>query len=317
MLIVLQGIDTAGKDGAIGHVMSAFNPQGCTVTGFKAPTPDELAHDYLWRVHRVTPAHGTIGIFNRSHYEDVLVVRVHELVPRAVWKRRYAEIDAFEQLLADSGTTIIKFFLHISPEEQRSRLQARLDDPTKRWKFQKGDLAERKLWPRIPGGLRGRAVTLLHQGRALVHHPGRPQVVPRPGRRRDRGPDPGRPETALPRRLPRPGGPQGRVTSARPGRGGAVAWEKRPSHAYVAPRCEGAGAPVSEQNRPEGAGGSVARPAQRASVTVSEQIRAQGRTSATRRAVQGRFVHCQRPSAALGGRRRIRRRLRRQRVHCG
>jgi PPK2 family polyphosphate:nucleotide phosphotransferase len=147
VLIVLQGIDTAGKDGAIGHVMSAFNPQGCTVTGFKAPTPDELAHDYLWRVHRVTPAHGTIGIFNRSHYEDVLVVRVHELVPRAVWQRRYAEIDAFEQLLTDSGTTIIKFFLHISPEEQRSRLQARLDDPTKRWKFQKGDLAERKLWP--------------------------------------------------------------------------------------------------------------------------------------------------------------------------
>jgi PPK2 family polyphosphate:nucleotide phosphotransferase len=147
VLIVLQGIDTAGKDGAIGHVMSAFNPQGCTVTGFKAPTPDELAHDYLWRVHRVTPGHGTIGIFNRSHYEDVLVVRVHDLVPRAVWRRRYAEIEAFEQLLADSGTTIIKFFLHISPDEQRQRLQARLDDPTKRWKFQKGDLAERKLWP--------------------------------------------------------------------------------------------------------------------------------------------------------------------------
>jgi len=147
VLIVLQGIDTAGKDGAIGHVMSAFNPQGCTVTGFKAPTPDELAHDYLWRVHRVVPARGTIGIFNRSHYEDVLVVRVHDLVPRAVWRQRYNEINAFEQLLADGGTTIIKFFLHISPDEQRRRLQARLDDPTKRWKFQRADLAERTLWP--------------------------------------------------------------------------------------------------------------------------------------------------------------------------
>ena len=147
VLIVLQGIDTAGKDGAIKHVMSAFNPQGCTVTGFKVPTPDELAHDYLWRVHRVVPPRGTIGIFNRSHYEDVLVVRVHDLVPRAVWRRRYDEINAFEQLLVDSGTTIMKFFLHISPDEQRRRLQARLDDPTKRWKFQRGDLAERKLWP--------------------------------------------------------------------------------------------------------------------------------------------------------------------------
>ena len=147
VLIVLQGIDTAGKDGAISHVMSAFNPEGCTVTGFKVPTPDELAHDYLWRVHRVAPARGTIGIFNRSHYEDVLVVRVHDLVPSAVWRKRYAEIEAFEQLLADNGTTIMKFFLHISPEEQRRRLQARVDDPTKNWKFRTGDLAERKLWP--------------------------------------------------------------------------------------------------------------------------------------------------------------------------
>jgi PPK2 family polyphosphate:nucleotide phosphotransferase len=147
VLIVLQGMDTAGKDGAIRHVMSAFNPQGCQVAGFKVPTPDELAHDYLWRVHRVVPGHGSIGIFNRSHYEDVLVVRVHELVPAPVWRRRYGEINAFEQLLADSGTTVIKFFLHISLDEQRRRLQARLDDPSKRWKFQKGDLDERKLWP--------------------------------------------------------------------------------------------------------------------------------------------------------------------------
>ena len=147
ILIVLQGIDTAGKDGAVSHVMSAFNPQGCTVTSFKVPTAEEMAHDYLWRVHRVAPGRGTIGIFNRSHYEDVLVVRVHDLVPRAVWRRRYGEINDFEALLADNGATIIKFFLHISPDEQRRRLQARLDDPTKVWKFQKGDLAERKLWP--------------------------------------------------------------------------------------------------------------------------------------------------------------------------
>ncbi|MFI5261356.1 MAG: polyphosphate kinase 2 family protein [Candidatus Limnocylindrales bacterium] len=147
VLIVLQGMDGAGKDGAVGHVMSAFNPQGCTVAGFKVPTADELDHDYLWRVHRVVPGRGSIAIFNRSHYEDVLVVRVHDLVPRPVWQARYDEINAFEELLVDSGTTVIKFFLHISLDEQRRRLQARLDDPTKRWKFQKGDLAERALWP--------------------------------------------------------------------------------------------------------------------------------------------------------------------------
>ena len=147
VLIVLQGMDTAGKDGTIRHVMTAFNPQGCDVVGFKVPTPEELAHDYLWRAHRVTPARGTIAIFNRSHYEDVLVVRVHELVPPRRWRQRYAQINAFERHLAQNDTTIVKFFLHISPDEQRRRLQARLDDPSKRWKFQKGDLAERKLWP--------------------------------------------------------------------------------------------------------------------------------------------------------------------------
>ncbi len=146
LLVVLQGIDTAGKDGTIRHVMTAFNPQGCSVTGFGVPTEEELAHDFLWRIHRHTPGRGTISIFNRSHYEDVLVVRVHDLVPAKVWRKRYDQINAFEAHLAANGTTILKFFLWISPEEQRDRLQARIDTPDKRWKFSRGDLDERKLW---------------------------------------------------------------------------------------------------------------------------------------------------------------------------
>jgi PPK2 family polyphosphate:nucleotide phosphotransferase len=146
VLVVLQGIDAAGKDGTIRHVMSAFNPQGCPVTPFKAPTTVEAAHDYLWRVHQRTPGRGEIAIFNRSHYEDVLVVRVHELVPEAVWSRRYDQINAWERTLAEEGTTIVKFFLNISADEQRDRLQARVDDPTKQWKFRLGDLDERKRW---------------------------------------------------------------------------------------------------------------------------------------------------------------------------
>ena len=146
ILIVLQGIDAAGKDGTVRHVMTAFNPMGCIVTSWKAPTPVELAHDYLWRIHQRTPGKGEISIFNRSHYEDVLVVRVHDLVPKEVWSRRYDEINAFERLLVDSGTTILKFFLYIDRDEQKARFQARLDDPDKQWKFRVGDLAERKLW---------------------------------------------------------------------------------------------------------------------------------------------------------------------------
>src|SRR5688572_12395681 len=128
LLVVLQGIDAAGKDGTIGKVMEAFNPQGCEVSSFKVPTPEELAHDYLWRIHRRVPGKGTIGIFNRSHYEDVLVVRVHELVPRDVWSARYEQIREFEQLLTETGTTIVKFFLYIDRDEQRERFQARYDD---------------------------------------------------------------------------------------------------------------------------------------------------------------------------------------------
>jgi PPK2 family polyphosphate:nucleotide phosphotransferase len=146
VLVVLQGIDAAGKDGTIKKVMTAFNPQGCPVTAFKVPSDEERAHDYLWRVHKAVPRKGEIGIFNRSHYEDVLIVRVHELVPRAVWRGRYDEINDFERHLAANGTTIIKFFLSIDRDEQRDRFQARYDDPTKRWKFSMGDIAERARW---------------------------------------------------------------------------------------------------------------------------------------------------------------------------
>jgi PPK2 family polyphosphate:nucleotide phosphotransferase len=147
LLIVLQATDTGGKDGTIRHVFEGVNPQGVKVANFKKPTPQELDHDYLWRVHLHVPGNGEISIFNRSHYEDVLVVRVHELVPREVWSRRYAQINDFERLLAEEGSTILKFFLHIDKQEQKERLQARLDDPSKRWKFNPDDLAERELWP--------------------------------------------------------------------------------------------------------------------------------------------------------------------------
>jgi PPK2 family polyphosphate:nucleotide phosphotransferase len=146
LLIVLQAMDTGGKDGTIRHVFKAVNPQGVKVASFKKPTAEELAHDYLWRVHEHTPGNGEIAIFNRSHYEDVLVVRVHELVPEEVWSRRYDHINEFERLLAEEGTTILKFFLHISLEEQARRLQTRLDEPTKQWKFSLADLGERERW---------------------------------------------------------------------------------------------------------------------------------------------------------------------------
>jgi len=146
VLIVLQGIDAAGKDGTIRHVMQAFNPMGCPVTSFKIPSAVEAAHDYLWRVHQRTPGKGEIAIFNRSHYEDVLVVRVHNLVPPAVWAKRYEQINEWEQMLTSEGTTILKFFLLIDRDEQRQRLQDRIDDPSKRWKFKAADLPERALW---------------------------------------------------------------------------------------------------------------------------------------------------------------------------
>ena len=146
VLIVLQAMDTGGKDGTIRRVFEGVNPQGVRVASFKVPTPFEMDHDYLWRVHSEVPARGEIVIFNRSHYEDVLVVRVHDLVPPEVWKRRYEQINEFERMLAAEGTTILKFFLHITPAEQKKRLLARLKDETKQWKYNPADLKERELW---------------------------------------------------------------------------------------------------------------------------------------------------------------------------
>jgi len=146
VLIVLQGIDTAGKDGTIKFLSGALHPLGTRIASFGVPTEPELAHDYLWRIHAQVPGNGQIVIFNRSHYESVLVERVHELVPKARWSKRYDHINDFERLLIDEGTTIVKFFLQIDRDEQLQRLQSRYEDPTKRWKFNVGDLEERKLW---------------------------------------------------------------------------------------------------------------------------------------------------------------------------
>jgi PPK2 family polyphosphate:nucleotide phosphotransferase len=146
LLVILQGRDTSGKDGATRKVFGPLNPQGLVVTGFKVPTPLERAHDFLWRIHQAVPPAGAIGIFNRSQYEDVLVVRVHQLVPESAWRPRYEQINQFERMLTDNDVTILKFYLHISREEQRERLAARLEDPAKYWKFSAGDLDERKRW---------------------------------------------------------------------------------------------------------------------------------------------------------------------------
>jgi PPK2 family polyphosphate:nucleotide phosphotransferase len=147
LLVVLQGLDAAGKDGLIRHLMTGMNPQGCRVAAFKSPTPLELEHDFLWRIHPHAPARGEVAIFNRSHYEDVLVVRVHGLAPAAVWSNRYDRINDFEKLLAqDNCTSIVKIFLHISREEQLARFKQRLDDPARRWKISDADYKERKYW---------------------------------------------------------------------------------------------------------------------------------------------------------------------------
>ena len=146
VLIVLQGMATSGKDGTIRAVFNAVDPLGIRVASFKVPTAEELAHDFLWRIHKQVPGNGEIVIFNRSHYEDVLVVRVHKFVPKNVWSRRYDQINEFERMLTETGTKIVKFFLHISKDEQKARLEERRDTPDKRWKFSLGDLEERKLW---------------------------------------------------------------------------------------------------------------------------------------------------------------------------
>jgi PPK2 family polyphosphate:nucleotide phosphotransferase len=146
VLLVLQAMDAAGKDGTVRSITSGMNPAGVRVTSFKAPGGPEVAHDYLWRIHAALPAKGEIGIFNRSHYEDVLVVRVKGLQPKAVWSKRYRHIAEFERMLSDEGTRVVKCFLHVSKDEQRKRLQERVDDPEKRWKFRLGDLEDRQLW---------------------------------------------------------------------------------------------------------------------------------------------------------------------------
>lgn len=147
LLMVIQAMDTGGKDGLISHVFEGVNPQGVGVASFKAPTSEELDHDYLWRIHKQVPGKGEMVIFNRSHYEDVLVVRVHQLVEEAVWSRRYQQINDFERMLTEEGTTIMKFYLNIDKDEQKRRLEDRLRQPEKQWKFNVGDLDERKLWP--------------------------------------------------------------------------------------------------------------------------------------------------------------------------
>jgi PPK2 family polyphosphate:nucleotide phosphotransferase len=147
LLVVLQGIDGAGKDSTIRHVFSAFNPQGCLVTSFKQPCAEDLRHDYLWRVHQHVPGRGEIGVFNRSHYEDVLVVRVDRLVPRPVWELRYGQINDFERMLRACGIHLVKIFLHISRGEQKRRFEERRDNPRKQWKFDASDLAKRRQWP--------------------------------------------------------------------------------------------------------------------------------------------------------------------------
>lgn len=146
VLIVLQAMDAGGKDGTISSVLRGVNPQGVRVTSFKAPSKEELAHDYLWRIHKAAPARGMVGVFNRSHYEDVLVVRVNKLVPEEVWQPRYEQINQWEKMLVETGTTLLKFYLHISNEEQRRRFQERVDVPEKNWKFSLEDLGKRKQW---------------------------------------------------------------------------------------------------------------------------------------------------------------------------
>ena len=169
LLIVLQAMDTGGKDGVIRRVFQGVDPQGVRVANFKAPSPEELDHDYLWRAHRQVPGRGEIVIFNRSHYEDVLIVRVRKWVAREVWQRRYDQIKDFERMLAEEGATLVKFYLHISRDEQKMRLQSRLDEPHKRWKFNPGDLDERKLWPHYMRAYQDMLSRTQHTMGPLVH----------------------------------------------------------------------------------------------------------------------------------------------------
>ena len=173
LLVVLQGRDASGKDGTLRKVFGPLDPLGLTATSFKAPTELELRHDFLWRVHQAVPPRGGIGVFNRSHYEDVLVVRVRSLVPESVWRPRYEQINQFERILIENDTVILKFMLHISREEQRERLLARLEDPEKYWKFNAGDLKERELWDAYTEAYQEMLAAHQHGGGAVVRGAGR------------------------------------------------------------------------------------------------------------------------------------------------
>ena len=177
VLIVLQGMDTSGKDGTIKSVMSGVNPQGCKGVSFKAPSSEELGHDFLWRVHQKALSKGQIGIFNRSHYEDVLITRVHGLVSDKIVKQRFNQIKEFEELLHEGGTTILKFFLHISKDEQKERLEERIRNPEKRWKFNEGDLEERKLWKDYMEAFEERNDCHEHRSCAMVYRAGQSKMV--------------------------------------------------------------------------------------------------------------------------------------------
>ncbi len=181
ILILLQGMDAAGKDGTIRHVMSGVNPQGCSVTSFKVPSHAEAQHDFLWRAHLAVPGRGQIGIFNRSYYEDVLVVRVHKLAPEEVWKKRYEQINNFEAMLAENNVTLLKFFLHISKDEQKRRFEARLNDPSHQWKLSPADLAETKILGRLCRSVRSGVDEVQHGGRAVVRDSRELQMVPESG----------------------------------------------------------------------------------------------------------------------------------------
>ena len=203
LLVVFQAMDAAGKDSAIEHVMTGVNPQGVQVVGFRQPSPEELDHDFLWRISKALPERGRIGIFNRSHYEEVVALRVHpewlegQKLPAAtpgpaLWEERYEDINAFERHLDRNGTKIVKFFLHVSKEEQKKRFFARLDTPGKEWKFNAADVSERALWRRVHGRIRGGAQRHLDALGAVVRHPRRPQVAhPGPRRHDPRRHDPG------------------------------------------------------------------------------------------------------------------------------
>ena len=231
VLIVLQGMDTSGKGGAIRKAFEGFDPTGVHVAAFKAPTEVELAHDFLWRIHPHVPENGHISIFDRSHYEDVLIVRVHDLVPKARWKARYDHIRHWEQMLADEGTVIRKFFLHISKEEQAARLQARVDNPTKHWKFREGGPGRARLLGRLPAGLRGGDPAHRDAARPLDRGAGRPQVAPGLRDLPHDGRDPRGPRPALPRGRRGPVGRHGASSRhpALPGRPGASSPRRRAS----------------------------------------------------------------------------------------